>query len=124
MSCCCCCVVVSKKKNYKICCEFIYLCLSHLILFMFCLLKHNIYRAYSNGLTVLLDIHTLKDSQNGFDNSGQAMGFQWTTALNSEFTSDHTFEHCKYFFVFYFQWLINECLHPLTSEDLFVNRFH
>ena len=35
--------------------------------------------AYSNGLSVLLDIHTMKDSQNGFDNSGQAMGFAWTT---------------------------------------------
>jgi len=49
--------------------------------------------AYSNGLTVLLDIHTMKDSQNGFDNSGQAMGFQWTTALNSEYVQEQTFEH-------------------------------
>jgi len=49
--------------------------------------------ALSYGLTVLIDIHTMKDSQNGFDNSGQAMGFQWTTALNNEFTQDHTFEH-------------------------------
>lgn len=50
-------------------------------------------RAYANGLTVLLDIHTMKDSQNGFDNSGQAMGFKWTTALNSEYVSEQTFEH-------------------------------
>jgi glucan 1,3-beta-glucosidase len=49
--------------------------------------------AYSNGLTVLLDIHALKDSQNGFDNSGQAMGFRWTSALNSEFADIETFEH-------------------------------
>jgi glucan 1,3-beta-glucosidase len=35
--------------------------------------------AYANGLTVLLDIHTMKDSQNGFDNSGQSMGFAWTS---------------------------------------------
>jgi len=49
--------------------------------------------AYANGLTVLLDIHTMKDSQNGFDNSGQAMGFKWTTALNSEYVSEQTFEH-------------------------------
>ena len=62
-------------------------------------------------MTVLLDIHTLKDSQNGFDNSGQAMGFQWTTALNQEFTSDHTFEHCKYPFVsLILQFLMNECI--------------
>ena len=37
--------------------------------------------AYSHGLSVLFDIHTMKDSQNGFDNSGQAMGFEWTSAL-------------------------------------------
>jgi len=49
--------------------------------------------AYSNGLNVLFDIHTMKDSQNGFDNSGQAMGFKWTTALNNEFSSEITFEH-------------------------------
>lgn len=36
--------------------------------------------AYSYGLTVLIDIHTMRDSQNGFDNSGQAMGFAWTSA--------------------------------------------
>lgn len=41
----------------------------------------------------MLDIHTMKDSQNGFDNSGQTMGFQWTTALNSEYVSEQTFEH-------------------------------
>mmetsp|Transcript_9869 Transcript_9869/g.20524 ORF Transcript_9869/g.20524 Transcript_9869/m.20524 type:complete len:111 (-) Transcript_9869:144-476(-) len=35
----------------------------------------------------------MKDSQNGFDNSGQAMGFQWTTALNSEYITEQTFEH-------------------------------
>lgn len=49
--------------------------------------------AYESGLTVLFDVHTLKDSQNGFDNSGQAMGFKWTTALNSEFAGDISFEH-------------------------------
>lgn len=36
--------------------------------------------AYSYGLTVLFDVHTMRDSQNGFDNSGQAMGFAWTSA--------------------------------------------
>jgi len=49
--------------------------------------------AYANGLNVLLDIHTMKDSQNGFDNSGQTMGFQWTTALNNEYVQEQTFEH-------------------------------
>jgi len=36
--------------------------------------------AYSYGISVLLDIHTMKDSQNGFDNSGRQMGFAWTSA--------------------------------------------
>jgi glucan 1,3-beta-glucosidase len=49
--------------------------------------------AYSYGLSVLIDIHALKDSQNGFDNSGQSMGFKWTTAIKNEFTTDVTFEH-------------------------------
>jgi hypothetical protein len=49
--------------------------------------------AYTYGLTVLFDIHTMKDSQNGFDNSGQTMGFEWTSALNSEFSGLTTFEH-------------------------------
>jgi glucan 1,3-beta-glucosidase len=48
---------------------------------------------YTYGLTVLFDVHTMKESQNGFDNSGQAMGFQWTSSLNSEFSGDLTFEH-------------------------------
>jgi glucan 1,3-beta-glucosidase len=49
--------------------------------------------AYTHGLTVLIDIHTMKDSQNGFDNSGQSMGFEWTSALNSERGGLTTFEH-------------------------------
>jgi glucan 1,3-beta-glucosidase len=49
--------------------------------------------AHANGLTVLIDIHALKDSQNGFDNSGQSMGFKWTTALNREYADLTTFEH-------------------------------
>lgn len=40
--------------------------------------------AYARGISVLLDIHALKDSQNGFDNSGQTMGLEWTSALNTE----------------------------------------
>ena len=49
--------------------------------------------AYASGLTVLFDIHAMKGSQNGFDNSGQAMGFQWTTKLNTEPANLVTFEH-------------------------------
>jgi len=49
--------------------------------------------AYARGLSVLLDIHTMKDSQNGFDNSGQAVGFEWTSALNTYPAGLTTFEH-------------------------------
>lgn len=49
--------------------------------------------AYARGISVLLDIHALKDSQNGFDNSGQAMGLEWTSALNTEPAGLVTFQH-------------------------------
>jgi glucan 1,3-beta-glucosidase len=49
--------------------------------------------AYAAGLTVLLDIHTMKGSQNGFDNSGQTMGFEWTSSLTTEFGGLRTFQH-------------------------------
>ena len=48
-------------------------------------------RAY--GLSVLLDVHTQKDSQNGFDNSGQTMGFQWTSGVNTWPRDLTTFQH-------------------------------
>jgi glucan 1,3-beta-glucosidase len=31
----------------------------------------------ARGIKVLLDVHAIKDSQNGFDNSGQAMNLEW-----------------------------------------------
>lgn len=49
--------------------------------------------AYENGLSVLIDIHGVKGSQNGFDNSGQSMGFEWTSVLNTVPAGDVTFEH-------------------------------
>ena len=49
--------------------------------------------AYSNGLNVLLDVHAMKDSQNGFDNSGQSLGFQWTTQIGYEYAPATSFEH-------------------------------
>jgi hypothetical protein len=39
--------------------------------------------AHGYGLSVLLDVHTQKDSQNGFDNSGLTMGFQWTSRISN-----------------------------------------
>ena len=38
-----------------------------------------------HGIKVLLDIHAMRDSQNGFDNSGRARDVQWT--------DEHHFEH-------------------------------
>lgn len=35
----------------------------------------------------------MKDSQNGFDNSGQSLGFAWTSALSSEFSPQISFQH-------------------------------
>ena len=49
--------------------------------------------ADSYGLSVLLDVHTAKDSQNGFDNSGQSLGFQWTSGLNKYPRELTTFQH-------------------------------
>jgi glucan 1,3-beta-glucosidase len=49
--------------------------------------------SYARGLTVLLDVHTMRDSQNGFDNSGQTRGFAWTSALTAEYGGLTTFEH-------------------------------
>ena len=49
--------------------------------------------AYANGLAVLLDIHGVRGSQNGFDNSGQSQGFQWTSVLNTVPAGDVTFQH-------------------------------
>ena len=40
-----------------------------------------------------MKIHALKDSQNGFDNSGQTLGFTWTTNINYELAPDVTFQH-------------------------------
>lgn len=49
--------------------------------------------AYAAGLNVLIDIHAMRDSQNGFDNSGHTMGFKWTSALNTEPAGLVTFQH-------------------------------
>ena len=45
------------------------------------------------GFSVLLDIHGMKDSQNGFDNSGKSMGFEWTSKLNTYPRDLITFQH-------------------------------
>jgi hypothetical protein len=44
-------------------------------------------------LQVLLDIHCMKDSQNGFDNSGMAADLEWTSVSAQETEGITTFEH-------------------------------
>lgn len=49
--------------------------------------------ASNYGVSVLIDIHGVMGSQNGFDNSGNGMGFEWTSVLNTEPKGLVTFEH-------------------------------
>ena len=49
--------------------------------------------AHEYGLSVLIDVHTAKDSQNGFDNSGKTLGFEWTSTLNVYPRNLVTFQH-------------------------------
>ena len=64
--------------------------------------------AYSRGLSVLIDVHTMKDSQNGFDNSGQARGIEWTSALR-----------CVLFFVIFLT-----ILSPITRKHFVTHYTH
>mmetsp|Transcript_28348 Transcript_28348/g.37078 ORF Transcript_28348/g.37078 Transcript_28348/m.37078 type:complete len:519 (+) Transcript_28348:49-1605(+) len=41
------------------------------------------------GLKVLIDVHGMKDSQNGFDNSGRSKDVIWTTVENGRSTFSH-----------------------------------
>ena len=45
------------------------------------------------GLRVLIDIHGVKGSQNGFDNSGQSMGLKWTSIAQIVPIATSTFMH-------------------------------
>ena len=45
------------------------------------------------GISVLIDIHGVIDSQNGFDNSGQSQGLEWTSVESTEPVGVVTFEH-------------------------------
>eukprot|EP00956_Cyclotella_meneghiniana_P043891 scaffold292801_cov83-Cyclotella_meneghiniana.AAC.1 len=49
--------------------------------------------ARSYGLTVLFDVHTQVDSQNGFDNGGRTMNFEWTKGINTWPRELTTFQH-------------------------------
>ena len=44
-------------------------------------------------LTALLDVHAMKGSQNGFDNSGQAQKVRWTQTTSQNVVGYSTFEH-------------------------------
>ncbi|CAN0486048.1 unnamed protein product, partial [Ectocarpus sp. 8 AP-2014] len=48
------------------------------------------------GIRVLLDIHAIANSQNGFDNSGQAMDIEWTTYSGNAVSGTATFVHWPY----------------------------
>ncbi|CAN0360664.1 unnamed protein product [Ascophyllum nodosum] len=48
------------------------------------------------GMHVLLDIHALAGSQNGFDNSGHAMDIEWTTYSGNLVAGTATFVHWPY----------------------------
>eukprot|EP00904_Undaria_pinnatifida_P005193 jgi/Undpi1/1803/HiC_scaffold_12.g05190.m1 len=48
------------------------------------------------GMRVLLDIHAIVGSQNGFDNSGQAMDVEWTTYSGNAVSGTATFVHWPY----------------------------
>jgi len=49
--------------------------------------------AENYNLSVMIDIHGLKDSQNGFDNSGEQRGFRWTSKFNTVPAYLVTFSH-------------------------------
>lgn len=49
--------------------------------------------AHAFGLTVLIDVHTQRDSQNGFDNSGLSANFEWTSDLTTWPRDLTTFQH-------------------------------
>ena len=45
------------------------------------------------NLKILLDLHGVIGSQNGFDNSGQTTSVIWTSGENSDYTGAATFQH-------------------------------
>ena len=49
--------------------------------------------AHRHNLSVLLDVHAVKGSQNGFDNGGETMGLAWTSTVRDLGTDAITFEH-------------------------------
>jgi len=49
--------------------------------------------AATHGLSVLLDIHGVRGSQNGFDNSGRAGDVAWTSLGSTQAIGVATFEH-------------------------------
>ncbi|UIZ25536.1 hypothetical protein KXD40_006454 [Peronospora effusa] len=49
--------------------------------------------ALKYGLDILLDMHGLIGSQNGFDNSGRSMSVKWTSIASTQPVGTTTFEH-------------------------------
>jgi glucan 1,3-beta-glucosidase len=46
-----------------------------------------------HDLKAIIDIHTMKDSQNGFDNGGRAMDVVWTSTSATNPAGVATFQH-------------------------------
>lgn len=49
--------------------------------------------AHRHNLSVLLDVHAVRGSQNGFDNGGETVGLAWTSTVRDLGTDAITFEH-------------------------------
>jgi len=73
--------------------------------------------AQKYDLTILIDIHGIKDSQNGFDNSGQSLGFEWTSVLNTEPKGLVTFEHWPIRTANWMVSLLCDPLHPQFNHE-------
>lgn len=74
--------------------------------------------AQKYDLTILIDIHGIKDSQNGFDNSGQSLGFEWTSVLNTEPKGLVTFEHWPIRTANWMVSLLCDPLHPQFNHGV------
>lgn len=71
------------------------------------------------NLKVLLDLHGVIGSQNGFDNSGQTTSVIWTSGENTDYTGAATFQHWS---VRDAQWIGN--FNISTLEYDYINQEH
>jgi aryl-phospho-beta-D-glucosidase BglC (GH1 family) len=55
--------------------------------------------AHHYGIGVLLDIHAVVGSQNGFDNSGKTEALEWTTFSSTKVRKRHN-SHGLYIYIY------------------------